>query len=172
MSRPAPMIPATAADAPDIANLRDELAHWMLANDIQQWRPGEYPSEVVAAEIARGEWFRWRDDDGALIATVRLVWSDPEFWGEADAEAGYVHGLMIAPAHRGKQLGSRVLDFCAEYTLANGLSVQRLDTAENNQVLREFYATQGFAEVGTAPLPARFQGCERIVLLEKRLGRP
>ncbi|MBF6436444.1 GNAT family N-acetyltransferase [Nocardia cyriacigeorgica] len=171
MSRPAPMLPATAADATDIAELRDELAHWMLANDIQQWKPGEYPPEAVAAEIARGEWFVWRADAGALIATVRLIWRDPEFWGESDAEAGYVHGLMVAPAHRGEQLGGRVLDFCAERTLARGLSVQRLDTAENNSVLRAFYAGQGFAEVGTAPLPARFHGCERIVLLEKQLGR-
>ncbi|MBF6081381.1 GNAT family N-acetyltransferase [Nocardia cyriacigeorgica] len=170
MNTAAPMAPATAEDAPDIAALRDELAHWMLANDIQQWKPGEYPPETVAAEIARGEWFIWRDQEGALIATVRLIWRDPEFWGAADGEAGYVHGLMVTPAHRGKQLGSRVLEFCAERTLAHGLSVQRLDTAENNAVLREFYAAQGFTQVGTAPLPARFHGCERIVLLEKRLG--
>ncbi|MBH0775616.1 GNAT family N-acetyltransferase [Nocardia sp. NEAU-351] len=159
---------ATDADADAIAGLRDRLAHWMVDNGIAQWLPGEYPAATVAAEISRGEWFVWRDES-ALIGAVRLIWSDPEFWGADDAAAGYVHGLMVALERRGGALGERILRFCAERTRANGLRRQRLDTAAGNQVLRKYYATQGFREVREARLPPQFHGTDRVVLMEKSL---
>lgn len=167
--RPAPMRPATGADTPDIAGLRDRLARWMVGRGIAQWLPGEYPAEVVAAEAERGEWFVWRDEVGALSAAVRLVWRDPDFWGDDDAEAGYVHGLMVAPEHRGNDLGGRILRFCAVRTLERGIRVQRLDTVVTNAALRRYYASQGFLEIREADLPPRFRGADRVVLMEKVL---
>jgi GNAT superfamily N-acetyltransferase len=136
------------------------------------WLPGEYPAAVVAEEAARGEWFVWRDNPDVLTAAVRIVWRDPEFWGEDDTEAGYIHGLMVAPEHRGRELGSRIVQFCAEYTLAHGISRQRLDTAAGNSVLRKYYATQGFTEVRETRLPPQFHGTAYVVLMEKSLTAP
>lgn len=172
MSEAAPMVAATAADAEDISRLRDRLAQWMVDNGIGQWVPGEYPPAVVAEESERGEWFVWRAEDGALTAVVRLVWRDPDFWGGDDAEAGYIHGLMVAPEFRGRDLGARVIQFCAERTRAAGLTRQRLDTAAANQVLRKYYAAHGFIEIREAPLPPRFHGTDRVVLMEKSLIEP
>ncbi|MEV0245512.1 GNAT family N-acetyltransferase [Nocardia sp. NPDC050712] len=168
MIETAPMVPARPADATDIAGLRDRLAQWMVENGIAQWLPGEYPAEVVAEEIARAEWFVWREG-GALLATVRLIWRDPEFWGADDAEAGYIHGLMVAPEQRGRDLGSRIIQFCAEHTRARGITRQRLDAAADNQVLRKYYNAQGFTEIREAPLPPQFQGTAAVVLFEKQL---
>ncbi|WP_405161372.1 GNAT family N-acetyltransferase [Nocardia sp. NBC_01499] len=172
MPESAPMIVATQDDAEDIAKLRDRLAQWMVDKGIVQWVPGEYPAATVAAEVARGEWFVWRDETHALIAVVRVVWRDPEFWGADDAEAGYIHGLMVAPEWRGHDLGDRIIQFCADYTLANGITRQRLDFAANNLVLRKYYTAQGFIELREAPLPPRFHnhGTTNIVLMEKMLA--
>ncbi|WP_245745993.1 GNAT family N-acetyltransferase [Nocardia altamirensis] len=170
MPESAPMIVASPDDAEDIAHLRNRLAQWMVDNGIGQWVPGEYPSAVVAEEAARGEWFVWRDDSGALLAAVRVIWRDPEFWGaDDDTEAGYIHGLMVAPEQRGRDLGGRIIQFCADYTLANGITVQRLDTAADNQVLRKYYAAQGFTELRETPLPPQFHGTTHVVLMEKSL---
>ncbi|WP_141691875.1 GNAT family N-acetyltransferase [Nocardia brasiliensis] len=170
MPEPAPMIAATRADAEDIAHLRDRLARWMVDNGIDQWHPGEYPAELVAAETDRGEWFVWRDDTGTLLATVRLVWRDPDFWGaDDDTEAGYIHGLMVAPEQRGRELGSRIIQFCTDYTLDQGITLQRLDTAANNPVLRKYYTAQGFTELREVPLPAHFHGNINVVLMERLL---
>lgn len=169
MPEPAPMVVATPADAADIIALRDRLAQWMVDHDIKQWVPGEYPVEVVAEEAARGEWFIWRDAAG-LAATVRLIWHDPDFWGEDDnTPAGYVHAVMVAPEQRGREVGSRILQFCADHTLANGITLQRLDTAADNLVLRKYYAAQGFTDVREAPLPRQFHADIRIILMEKLL---
>ncbi|MET7769583.1 GNAT family N-acetyltransferase [Nocardia sp. NPDC005366] len=163
----APMRPAAPDDAEDIARLRDRLAGWMLDNGIVQWLPGEYPAALVREEAERGEWFVWRES-AALIAAVRLIWRDPAFWG-GDDEAGYVHGLMVAPERRGRDSGARILRFCAERTLANGITRQRLDTAASNDVLRKYYTAQGFVEVGETMLPPQFQGAFRVILYEKSL---
>ncbi|MGW4366288.1 GNAT family N-acetyltransferase [Nocardia takedensis] len=168
MIDPAPMRQAVAADAEDIARLRDELARWMVDNGIAQWLPGEYPASAVAGEAERGEWFVWRDQ-GDVIAAVRLIWRDPEFWGADDDAAGYVHGLMVAPRRRGEALGARILRFCADRTRAAGHTRQRLDTAAANQVLRKYYADQGFREIREAALPPQFHGTDRVVLMEKDL---
>ncbi|MEV6430674.1 GNAT family N-acetyltransferase [Nocardia sp. NPDC051463] len=165
----APMVVATATDASDIARLRDRLAEWMVGNGIAQWLPGEYPAAVVADEASRGEWFVWRETPTELTAAVRIAWRDPDFWGADDADAGYIHGLMVASEYRGRGIGSRIIRFCAEYTLAQGITVQRLDTAADNPVLREYYAAQGFLEVRETPLPPQFHGTARVVLMEKRL---
>ncbi|MFI7002525.1 GNAT family N-acetyltransferase [Nocardia sp. NPDC050175] len=170
MPEAAPMIVATADDAEDIAKLRDRLARWMVDNGINQWTPGEYPASVVAEEVTRGEWFVWRDETRSLIAVVRVVWRDPEFWGADDAEAGYIHGLMVAPEWRGHDLGGRIIQFCTDYTLANGITRQRLDTAANNPVLRKYYTAQGFTELREAPLPPQFRGTTTVVLMEKMLA--
>ncbi|MEV0297778.1 GNAT family N-acetyltransferase [Nocardia sp. NPDC050710] len=170
MPEAAPMSPATAEDAEEIARLRNRLARWMVDNGIAQWLPGEYPVALVGAEAARGEWFVWRDG-GVLIAAVRLVWRDPDFWGADDAEAGYIHGLMVAPEHRGRDLGARIIRFCADRTRARGLTRQRLDAAAENHILRKYYAAQGFTEIREATLPPRFHGTDRVVLFEKELPR-
>ncbi|MEV5839911.1 GNAT family N-acetyltransferase [Nocardia sp. NPDC052112] len=167
---PAPMIVATPADADDIAQLRDRLAQWMVDNGIGQWLPGEYPAATVAEEAERGEWFVWRDSPEILAAAVRIVWRDPEFWGEDDTPAGYIHGLMVAPEFRGNDLGTRILRFCANRTLANGIPLQRLDTAADNPVLRKYYTNQGFTEVRETELPPQFHGTTHVVLMEKSLS--
>ncbi|WP_245562672.1 GNAT family N-acetyltransferase [Nocardia araoensis] len=170
MVEAAPMVAATPEDADEIARLRDRLARWMVDNGIGQWVPGEYATAVVAEEAARGEWFVWRDASGALISAVRLIWQDPEFWGaDDDTAAGYIHGLMVAPEYRGRDLGPRILQFCAERTLACGVTRQRLDTASDNDVLRKYYAAQGFVELRETTLPPRFHGTTHVMLMEKVL---
>ncbi|MFI6168915.1 GNAT family N-acetyltransferase [Nocardia sp. NPDC051052] len=172
MPEAAPMIVATPDDAEDIAKLRDRLAQWMVDKDIKAWVPGEYPAATVAEEAARGEWFLWRDETRALIGVVRVIWHDPEFWGTDDAEAGYIHGLMVAPEWRGGDVGDRIIQFCADYTLANGVTRQRLDFSANNPVLRKYYTARGFTALREAPLPPRFHlhGTLNVVLMEKMLA--
>ncbi|MCP2274655.1 Ribosomal protein S18 acetylase RimI [Nocardia amikacinitolerans] len=167
---PLEMVPATTADAAPIIAMRDGLARWMVNNGIAQWLPGEYPVAILAREAARGEWYVRREPTGEVLAAVRLIWHDPDFWGPDEIEAGYVHGLMVAPGHRGRSLGARALAFCAERTLARGLDRQRLDTAADNRALRKYYAAQGFTELRETTLPPQFHGTDRVVLMEKLLS--
>ena len=83
---------------------------------------------------------------------MRLMWSDPAIWRHDDAFAGYVHGLVIDRAHAGQGLGRHLLDWAARETKMTGASKLRLDCAETNLALRNYYRRCGFREVGRRDL--------------------
>ena len=70
---------ATTADVDAIHALRRALEDWMADNGTVQWPRGSLPRERVAAQVEAGQWYVVRDDDG-LVGTVRLLWTDPDFW--------------------------------------------------------------------------------------------
>lgn len=48
------VIPATVDHARSVLALRDDLAKWMRARGIKQWRPGELPLEWIQWCMPKG----------------------------------------------------------------------------------------------------------------------
>lgn len=141
------LVRAESSDAHPLWLLRRQLEDWIHSRGVNQWRPGEMPIETVQAQIDAGEWHLHRHDDG-VIAALRLLWSDPEFWGHDEDTSVYVHGLMADRGYSGQRFGKRLLDWATKQGAAKGRSHLRLDCAANNQDLCAFYASQGFTAVG------------------------
>ena len=140
-------VPASSDDVDAIHALRRSLEDWMAANGTVQWPQGSLPRERIAAQVDAGEWHVVRDGAG-LVATVRLLWSDPDFWGDDDTPAVYVHGLMVDRGHTGEGLGTALLDWAAERGRAAGAGLFRLDCRTTNPVIRAYYEAYGFTAVG------------------------
>ncbi|WP_315094837.1 GNAT family N-acetyltransferase [uncultured Cellulomonas sp.] len=140
--------PASAADVDAIHALRRSLEDWMAATGTVQWPRGSLPRERIAAQVAAGEWHVVADDDLDVLATVRLLWSDPDFWGADRTPAVYVHGLMVDRRAAGRGLGSALLDWAAQRGRDAGVEVLRLDCRTTNPVLRRYYEAYGFRAVG------------------------
>ncbi|MGZ8176583.1 N-acetyltransferase family protein [Williamsia sp. SKLECPSW1] len=166
---------ATPEDAPAIVDLRDGLARWLAATGVNQWQEGEITVEDVAAGTRLGEWHVAEVDgpEGCreVVACVRLAWSDPDFWGDDDAPAGYVHGLMVRRDHAGHGWGRALIEWAADATAAAGHDRLRLDTAAHNTTMVDYYRSLGFRVLREADLPARFGRDMRIVLFERALGQ-
>jgi GNAT superfamily N-acetyltransferase len=81
-----------------------------------------------------------------MVATLQLQWSDPFFWGQADADAdaGYVHRLAVRRDHAGRGMGVRLLDWADEQVRARGRSWLRIDVVSGNLSLRRYYEAVGF----------------------------
>ncbi|MDC7123306.1 GNAT family N-acetyltransferase [Cellulomonas fimi] len=160
-----PVIPAPArpADVDDIHALRRALEDWMAERGVDQWPRGSLPRERVAAQVDAGEWWVVRDERG-LAATIRLLWSDPDFWGGDDSPAVYVHGLMVARRRAGDGLGGALLDWAAARGRDAGAGLFRLDCRASNPALRRYYESQGFTAVGE-----RDFGTHRNTLLQQPL---
>ncbi len=163
-----PLRPAAPTDAPVIVALRDDLARWITSTGIHQWDEGDLSIEEVTAGIADGEW-NVAEIDGQIVACVRLVWSDAEFWGDDDAPAGYVHGLMVDRRHAGYGWGRQMIEWCVQRTRDAGHDTIRLDTAAHNPTLVGYYHSLGFETVRETALPARFGRDMRVVLFERRI---
>lgn len=143
-----PPRPATAADVDDIHALRRSLEDWMAAHGTVQWPQGSLPRERVAAQVDAGEWHVVRDEAIGLVGTVRLLWSDPDFWGDDPTPAVYVHGLMVDRRAAGHGLGTALLDWAAARGRDAGVGLFRLDCRTTNPVLRTYYEGYGFRAVG------------------------
>ncbi|WP_019135660.1 GNAT family N-acetyltransferase [Cellulomonas massiliensis] len=154
---------AVAADAAAIHALRRSLEDWMAARGIDQWPVGSMPLERVAAQVADGQWWVVRDDEG-VVASARVVTSDPEYWGDDDAPALYVHGLMVDRRASGSGLGRALVEWADARAREAGASWLRLDHRSSNQHLDDVYRSWGFEPVGVTDRP----GFE-VVLMQRPL---
>jgi GNAT superfamily N-acetyltransferase len=142
-----PPRPAIADDVTAIHALRRSLEDWMAARCVVQWPLRSLPVARIAAQVAAGEWYVVRDPLG-LVGTVRLLWSDPDFWGADERPAVYVHGLMVDRRRNGEGIGTGLLDWAAQQGRLAGAQAFRLDCRTTNPVLREYYERYGFTAVG------------------------
>ncbi|WP_346772990.1 GNAT family N-acetyltransferase [Rhodococcoides fascians] len=140
---------ASAADAATILDLRHAAEDWLAARRIAQWAPREVPLSTVAAQIEAGEFHvARRHPGGPIVGALRLIWADPSIWPEPDVLAGYVHGLVIDRSEAGTGLGTSLLEWASQRTRQEGRGLLRLDCAETNTDLRNYYIRQGFQNVG------------------------
>lgn len=162
---------ADEADVGTLVRLRDDAARWMIANGIDQWRPGEKDEEHFRRRIAEGEvWLAVLGERGPVAGAWELWWADPLAWGEQPEPAGYVHRLMVdrATAPRG---AGRLLLARAEARIAElGLAYSRLDCVAANPRLRAYYEAAGYLRVGEGVQRNREAATYPVTLLQKRLS--
>ncbi|MFS0703151.1 N-acetyltransferase family protein [Cellulomonas sp. 179-A 9B4 NHS] len=157
--------PARADDVDAILALRAALEDWMEHAGVVQWPRGSLPRAAVEAQLAAGEWHVVRGGPGEVVGTLRLLWSDPDFWGEDTTPAVYVHGLMTARSRVGTGLGGALLDWAAARGRAAGVGLLRLDCRTTNPALRAIYEAHGFTAVGQRDFPTF-----SVTLLQKPLA--
>lgn len=100
---------------------------------------------------------------------VTVYDSDPDVWGEDATSALYVHRLAVSQAHRGAQLGERLLGWVGEKAVRRGRVAVRLDCATDNPGLRRFYEQRGFQHVRDLTVAAPDGGRELATSLYERL---
>ncbi|MGJ7908220.1 GNAT family N-acetyltransferase [Actinopolyspora sp. H202] len=154
---------ATPEDAPPIHRLRRKLEDWLRDRGIEQWPRGEVSLDRIASEIERAEWRRVRLPELGVVAAMRVLWSDPDFWGADTTPAVYVHGLMVDRSMSRTGMGTFLLESAADIGRAAGVDTFRLDCAESNATLRSYYAARGFHEVGRHVIRELFP----VILFEK-----
>lgn len=86
--------------------------------------------------------------DERVIAALRVLWEDLDFWGPDDGAAVYVHGLMVNLDRAGEGLGSELLDWAARLAKQHGRTHLRLDSALTNPGLTCYYERLGFERQG------------------------
>ncbi|NYI58744.1 GNAT family N-acetyltransferase [Cellulomonas soli] len=143
---------ATADEVPAIHALRRGLEDWLAARGVDQWPVGSLPYERVAAQVADGQWWVVRDELG-LLGTMRLVWTDPDYWGEDDTPALYVHGLMVDRRASGTRLGPALVAWADARARTAGVPWLRLDHRASNEHLDAMYRSWGFEPVRVSDRP-------------------
>ncbi|HVE91981.1 MAG TPA: GNAT family N-acetyltransferase [Actinomycetota bacterium] len=134
-------------DVPVVLSILDEAAEWMNSRGVDIWGPGTF-GDSVRDSVTRGETYVARVD-GDPAATMRLCWTDPNVWDDADAEnAGYVLRLAVRRAYAGTNLVPRMLEWAEARIRDKGRRWLRLDCSARVDGLKRYYSESGFDFVG------------------------
>ena len=158
---------ATTADVAAAQALIGGARQWLRSRGIDQWQDA-VPNSVLVRDAERGNLFvvRLRQE---VVAMVTVYDSDPDVWGDDATSALYVHRLAVSQAHRGAQLGERLLGWVEERGVRHGRAAVRLDCATDNSRLRRFYEQRGFQHVRDLKVTAPDGGRELAASLYERL---
>ena len=159
---------AEKQEVPAVFELIMGRVRWMDDVGIRQWNVTKYdecyPPEHYEAARQRGDLFVMTDEAGALLACAVLR-QDDERWPEAmqTAEtAFYLHHFATRTGVKG--LGPIFLHMAEDYARSQGKTCFRLDSADDNPFLTDYYTALGYMPVGTC-----IDGLYSGILREKRL---
>jgi ribosomal protein S18 acetylase RimI-like enzyme len=103
-----------------------------------RWRKARHVDDDLEgpdSEIAVAE-----DNTGLAVGYVTMRF-DPE------TRIGWIHNLAVADGGRGQGLGRRLLEHALMRFRAEGMTVARIETLEQNPIGRHLYPSAGFVEV-------------------------
>lgn len=153
--------PAGTSDIDAITALVREAADWLAELGLDQWRGDEERcrSRVHTDIVAGSVWVV--EDDGVVVATITVdEWADADFWRHTDHvhDALYAHRMAVARSHKGRGLGSALLDLAANLAERECRSWLRFDAWSTNDALHRYYEQQGFEMVRNVPVDGRGSG--------------
>ena len=141
--------PATAADLPVLGTLGALLMYVHHDFDVHRFlAPGTDPergyARFLGSQIERDDCAVFvAEIDGEVIGYV-YAGIEPLSWKELRDEAGFIHDLVVEPAHRDGGAGSQLIDAAIEWLRGRGMPRVVLWTAEHNVNGQRLFARQGF----------------------------
>ena len=159
---------AERQEVPMVFELIMARVRWMDEVGIRQWNvtdyAGCYPLRHYEAARQRGDLFVMTDEENTILACAVLRQED-ERWPaamQAAQPACYLHHFATRTGEKG--LGRSFLRMAEAYALRQGKTRFRLDSADDNAFLADYYTAQGYAAVGHCT-----DGLYRGILREKTL---
>ncbi|HKY38472.1 MAG TPA: GNAT family N-acetyltransferase [Polyangiaceae bacterium] len=98
----------------------------------QYWTQGVPRATIAKALLGSVAWLGARDARGSLVATARA--------NSDGARHAYVADVAVAPEHRGRGLGQKLVELLLDHPLVRGAAYVRLATAD----AQAFYERFGF----------------------------
>ncbi len=157
---------AAADDENIVLLLVQKLALWLREKGMDQWSyyetsPGE---NMIRRRIRAGNtYLAFLEEE--LVATVSVLWEDPEVWGDkgSDGLAGYVHSMAVDRRYGNLGVGREMLQW-ALGMIAQAGKVSRLDCMSTNEFLNNYYQKSGFLPAGEKVFPTGY----RVNLYERK----
>jgi GNAT superfamily N-acetyltransferase len=141
---------ATKRDQDRIVALVFEASTWLRGRGSDQWQgPIEPRRRRIERDIAAGT--AYVVETGRLVVASITVddFADPELWLPEDRpdDALYVHRMVVARSHAGREIGLSMLDWAGRRAVAEGKHLLRLDAWATNRDLHTYYVKRGFFKV-------------------------
>ena len=145
----APMVGiATETDIPKYVELAQAAQAFIQSKGLAQWVPAAHAAFLpkISAKVNKCSLHKVSNGNDA-IAFFDFSFDPSEWWSRRAGMAGYISGIVVARASRGRGVGSFIIE-CAEARVRDGgAHYLRLDCHAENSWLCEYYRSKGFTEV-------------------------
>lgn len=145
------IVRATPDQIDIVASIMEAGSAVQRAHGFPGW-PSPISHQGILSRFAIGEVFL-AYLDGEAVGTFSLQCSDPDFWGEQQDDALYLHKLATRHCVRGRGVGLAMLRWAEQYTRDRGKTYLRLDTLATNHILCRYYEQAGYIDRGTIETP-------------------
>ena len=143
-----------AGDADTAIAVMREVSRWGRERGLRLWPEECLTREALVTEEAGPESFCVGAFGGETACAFILQWQDREWWPHAPAgEAAYLHKLCVRRDFAGKNVPAKVLDYIKRECKKRGAAAIRLDTAWDEETVKNIYLRLGFEIVGRKELP-------------------
>jgi GNAT superfamily N-acetyltransferase len=152
---------ATNEDSRKIIKMLKQIAIWMKANEINQWRfllDGGDDEEIEQSISNQETYIVMKDNDIVATFTLSSIQSewDRHIWGDdSTSKSLYLHRLAIIPTYMKKGIGRSILAW-----VQNNVSDKeylKLDCVADNIKLNNFYTNNKFELVGLTDGHSKYQ---------------
>lgn len=152
-------------DIPEMMKIINQAQEYFKSKGIDQWQDG-YPNEDNLKEDISADESYVMLIDGKIVATAAISFRgestyDKIYVGEwlSDRKYGVVHRVAISDAFKGQGLSHEIMSFSEEKCKEYGYKSIKIDTHEDNFVMRGLLEKNGFKYCGVILLE---DGAERV----------
>lgn len=136
---------AQASDLDTIQSILNDVRAWLGAKGLSQWSE-PFSDEWVIERIEKQQ-FYLVEHRGLAVALFRLLWSDPDFWGDTPDDASYLHTFAVRRGWAGHGIGKEILCWVEERSAREDKQYVRLDCSASNARMRRYYEEAGFTRI-------------------------
>lgn len=138
---------------------------WMNEKEIKQWNTTKYeevyPLSYYEEKSEKGELFVLENIFTKEIVSGAVLKEKDNRWQDC-TPSFYLHNFVSKLGE--KDTGTIFLNFAEKYAVQRGKIFFRLDSAETNKILAEYYKSHGFYQAGKCE-----EGLYKGILWEKKL---
>ena len=133
----------------DIYNLFIKRIAWMDKEGIEQWNvtnyTESYPKSYYKKQIEEKHLYVITNKE-KIVSAIVILEKDERWEEDNKCSAYYLHNFVTDTQIKG--IGKRMLEFVEKLAIKNKKTKLRLDCAENNEFLNNYYEKAGYNIVG------------------------
>ncbi|BCN30952.1 GNAT family N-acetyltransferase [Anaeromicropila herbilytica] len=132
-------------DADTAISIMKEVATWGREKGLRVWLDDWLTKEELLTNEVKEENFYVGNINGENACSFILQWSDSEWWPNAKGyEAAYLHKFCVRRKFAHQGMTRQVIDCIKKICRTKGVKYIRLDTGNNEEVVKQIYLRAGF----------------------------
>ena len=144
---------ARKEEAAECYRILDEGRAYQKSMGFEQWLP-DYPvPQTVIDDVKDGIGYVFEDENGLVGYCAIIFTGEPAYPGiegewKSDLPYAVVHRIAFGNGRRSTGLSKQVFALIKEFCISKGVPSLRIDTMDENKVMRHVVAREGFQYCG------------------------